>query len=70
MKQVFMSDDGKSFDTAEACAEYEQMGEKRAVIKKWADETFKDDKKGSATRAYNGAIRWEAVRESVLTANF
>jgi hypothetical protein len=65
VKQLFIADDGREFDNAQECQQYEQMAEVRAKIEAWAKTKYAD-KKGQATRIVNGAVAWEAARAEVL----
>lgn len=71
MQQVFISEDGKHFDTQEACEKHEHMAKYADVFKRWAyTKFFKEDMapKGvhiMAARAANILIAWEQDREKV-----
>ena len=65
MKQVFVADDGKEFENAEECNQYEQMTDIRSKIDAWSKAKYAG-KKGQATKMMNGAVAWEAARNDVL----
>jgi molybdopterin biosynthesis enzyme len=66
MRQLFIADDGREFDSADECQQYEQMADIRNKIEAWAQAKH-NDKKGQAARIVTGAVAWEAARAEVLS---
>jgi hypothetical protein len=67
MRQIFIADDGREFDSADDCKQYEQMADIRNKIEEWAKAKH-NEKKGQAARIMTGAVAWEAARDEVLSA--
>jgi hypothetical protein len=66
MRQLFIADDGREFDSEDECQQYEEMADVRNKIEAWAQENH-NEKKGQAARIVTGAVAWEAAREEVLS---
>jgi len=69
MKQVFVSEDGRNFDSAEACQRYEATMGQRATVERWANTVY-GTKRGQSTRATNAVLNWEADRDAVNNGTF
>jgi len=65
MKPVYMTSDGKTFDSKEKAENHEKMAQYYPTILEWAAEEY-EGKQGMATRAANIIIAWELSREAVI----
>lgn len=65
MKGVFMTSDGKIFESEAKAAAHEKMAKYHDTIMEWAEQEY-EGKQGMATRATNIVISWELVREQVI----
>jgi hypothetical protein len=66
MKQVYISSDGRQFESPEECQAHEEHAPIFAKILEWAKVEYAG-KKGLATRNAHAALDWEKARERVLT---
>lgn len=69
MRQVFIAEDGTTFEDAHECQIYETMAGIRGSVEKWAATRY-GDKKGQTTSAANKVMKWEMDREAVLGGTF
>jgi hypothetical protein len=69
MKQVYIAEDGKTFDSEAECATYETLSGTRNSIEKWAHTRY-GMKQGQTTSAVNKALQWEMDRQAVLNGTF
>ena len=71
-QQVFITDDGKTFDTRSEAIAHETMIKHDAAIEQWIKDTYiKEDAseqgiKTAVTRHKKSILAWEAVRKDVL----